>query len=119
MGTEDICFVAFWTKKPYHHVTYDIAGGTGFIPKQEDVREDQTFTVKESSAYRTGYHFYGWTYAQKMYQPGDSILMGQSDIVLQAYWVNGEVHQVKYDVNGGDLPAPATVDVIEGFTFSI
>lgn len=43
MGRTDIVFTAMWTSM--HSVTYDINGGSGDAPTQEDVWMGQSFVV--------------------------------------------------------------------------
>ncbi|MBQ7702685.1 MAG: InlB B-repeat-containing protein, partial [Candidatus Methanomethylophilaceae archaeon] len=118
MGTKDIVLLANWSK--IHHVKYDINGGTGEVPIQEDVAEGDTFTIKECTATKKGYWLDGWIYINDVYHAGDVITMGTSDITLTANWKEGSPsHHVKYDINGGSGIAPVQADVEEGSTFTI
>ena len=36
-----------------------------------------------------------------IYSPGQSIIMGQHDVELVAFWASGDRHHVTYDLDGG------------------
>ena len=42
-----------------------------------------------------------WSCEGVYYQPGDLIMMGDSDMVLTAIWIQILKHKVVYDANGG------------------
>ena len=118
MGEKDIVVLAKWYR--VHHVTYDLDGGKGEAPEQPDVREGESFTIKACTATKDGYWLSGWTYGGLKYREGDSITMGEDDIVLKAVWMEGgPSHSVTYDVDGGSTKAPVQADVQEGFTFVV
>ena len=102
---------------PYHKVTYDINGGSGTAPTQEDMLEGATFKVKSYSGTKTGYLFDGWICDGKVYQAGDTIEMGKKDLILMAVWTR--LHSVTYELNGGEGDVPKQSDVGEGHQFII
>lgn len=87
MELSDIVLTAEWKKgQPMHKVTYDLNGGSGTAPIQADVEEGSTFLVKMYSGTKEGFTFNGWYYDYKIHKMGDSIKMGNKDIVLVADW---------------------------------
>ena len=115
MGTKNILFLAKWV--PLHKVTYDIDGGSGQAPVQDDVQEGSTFTAKSYTGTKTGYLYEGWIYDGKIYKAGDTITMGKKDIIILAVWT--ETHKVTYDLDGGSGTAPTQPDVAKGHTFIV
>ena len=118
MGKKDITLMAVWTR--LHRVTYELNGGEGDVPKQSDVAEGYTFTVKACTATMEGHVFKGWSYDRLLFQEGDIITMELDDIVLKATWEKGMcTHKVTYDLQGGSGEAPIQADVPEGSTFIV
>jgi len=118
MDKKDVALLAVWTAT--HSVTYDLNGGTGTAPTQEDVAEGDTFTVKACTATMEGYSFNGWSYDRLTFFEGDIITMELDDIVLKAVWKKGQpMHHVTYDLRGGSGEAPIQADVQEGDTFTV
>ena len=118
MDKKDVTFLAVWTAT--HSVTYDLNGGSGTAPIQEDVAEGNTFTVKACTATMEGYTFSGWSYDRLTFFEGDIITMELDDIVLKAVWKEGKpMHHVTYDLRGGSGEAPIQADVQEGDTFTV
>ena len=97
MLTEDIRLVAVWDRIVMHHVTYDTREGSSPAPGQEDVEEGQYFVVKDYDGIKEGYEFSGWQYGDKVYIPGDEVLMNKSDIVLRAYWTSNNPEPGTWD----------------------
>lgn len=84
---EDIVLTAYWSLiLDKHSVSYDIQGGSGEAPSQEDVEERQRFIVKGYEGSKDGCVFAGWSFGGSVYLPGDTIEMGPDDIVLVAVW---------------------------------
>ncbi len=103
-----------------HSVTYDANGGTGDAPGVEYYTENQTFAVKGYSGTRNGFTFGGWSDGTRTYQPGQSITMGTTNIVLTAVWNPiSTTYSVTYDVNGGSAAAPTQGPFETGQTFKI
>lgn len=70
----------------YHHVTYDVDGGSTAAPTQKDVAENGKFTVAEYNGTKKGFVFDGWSDGTKTYQPGSKYTMGAADVTLKAVW---------------------------------
>ena len=103
-----------------HSVTYDANGGTEDAPGVEYYTENQTFAVKGYSGTRNGFTFGGWSDGTRTYQPGQSITMGTTNIVLTAVWNPiSTTYSVTYDVNGGSVAAPTQGPFETGQTFKI
>ena len=90
MGGEDITLVAVWTPVN-HRVVYDLNGGSGIAPTQDDVQEGQTFQVRDFDGTKIGYAFGGWSWNGSTYKAGDTIEMGASDIVLESVWMKNPI----------------------------
>jgi len=69
-----------------HKVIYDINGGSGSAPIQDDVEYGEEFIVQPYSGTKDGFSFDGWSYDGETYGPGDRIIMGTDDITLVAVW---------------------------------
>lgn len=101
-----------------HHVIYSLNGGSGVVPIQGDVQEDEKFTAASYSGTRATFSFGGWNDGTTTYQPGTEITMGEDDITLTAVW-NPVKHKVTYSLNGGSGEAPSQTDVQEGQKFTV
>ena len=87
MGISNITLTAVWKKGyPAHSVFYDANGGSEDVPIQGDVEEGSSFTIKMYSGTKDGYVFGGWSYDGNIYDTGDRVTMGKSDIMLTAVW---------------------------------
>ena len=90
---------------------------TGVPPVSIKKQKGETVTVATSeSLEKTGYTFLEWNTkadgSGTSYNPGDTFLMGVSDITLYAIWDTGEF-TVSYDGNdntGGSIPASLAYD---------
>ena len=103
----------------YHHITYDINGGSGTAPTQADMEEGSVFTVAAYSGTKEGMYFDGWICNGVKYNPGDLFTMGPADVIFVAIWTETPVYEVSYNVNGGDLPAPPSLYLEEGKEFNL
>ena len=106
------------TKLISHHVTYDANGGDISPPIQNDVNEGWKFTVAPYAGIKKGYTFEGWSWGNNEYQPNQKMMMGKTDIILTAIWIENK-HHVTYDTNGGSEEAPIQDDVPENTSFII
>ena len=100
-----------------HLVTYDQAGGKGTIPNPTYYFEGYKFAVYDYNGTREGYIFKGWLWDGTIYQKGQTIIMGESDITFVAQWKEG--HYVYYDIDGGSGKAPDSDYVDTGSSFTI
>lgn len=74
-----------------HKVSYvDVFGATGSLPRSKDVVEGHEFTVSKSTLKLVGYVFAGWSYNGKTYKAGDTLTMGDEDIVFSAVWTKDD-----------------------------
>ena len=114
LGGKDL--VAQWEMGyPYHSVTYDLGGGSGEAPTQDDVQEHSKFTVKMYSGTKDGYSFGGWEYNGKTYQMGEKVEMGTSNITLVAVWNANKTFWEQNGVGlivGGILTVAAAAGVV-------
>ena len=101
------------------HLTYDVNGGTGTAPVDDDslYAEGSTTTVLPPSGLsKEGYTFAGWNTKAEgdgdTYQPGDTITIDEN-ITLYAIWVplstGLEYFKLVFDTNGGSHVASITV----------
>lgn len=68
-----------------HTVRYDVDGGSEEeIP--HNVASGETFRIALYSGTKEGYVFVGWSYNGKVYDHGDTTIMGDSDITFKAVW---------------------------------
>ena len=86
MGTSDMVFRAVWNEGETHTVTYDLDGGSGNIPSQS-VLEGKTFTLQYYAGEKSGFSFDGWSYKGTKYEPGTTMTMGDSDMIIRAIWI--------------------------------
>lgn len=71
-------------------VTYDLNGGTGTLPTQEDVAKGGKFTLHDGTTDITapaGQKFDGWHDGTTKYAGGAEYTMGESNVTLTAQWV--------------------------------
>jgi uncharacterized repeat protein (TIGR02543 family) len=100
-----------------HKVTYDQAEGKGTVPIPTYYFEGYKFAVYDYTGTREGYVFKGWLWDGKVYEKGQTITMGESDITFVAQWKEG--HYVYYDIDGGSGKAPDSDYVDTGSSFTV
>ncbi|MBE6522346.1 MAG: hypothetical protein E7Z62_04370 [Thermoplasmata archaeon] len=100
-----------------HKVTYDQAEGKGTVPIPTYYFEGYEFAVYDYTGTREGYLFKGWLWDGKVYEKGQTITMGESDITFVAQWKEG--HYVYYDIDGGSGKAPDSDYVDTGSSFTV
>jgi uncharacterized delta-60 repeat protein/uncharacterized repeat protein (TIGR02543 family) len=121
IGTEDIKLYVKWVKG--YSVTYN-----GNNPDNGNAPVDPVYYLKDATVTVTGnignlsrneYNFTGWnTQADGFgitYTPGETFIMGESNVILYAKWTAKSAYTVTYDRNGasgGTPPDPSTY--IEG-----
>ena len=69
----------------------------------------------EPTGAASGYTFVGYrsSYDQKVYQPGDTFVMPETDVKLTAQWADPEAtYSVAYNLNGGTLDS--AFDTVSG-----
>lgn len=86
---------------PSRPVSYDLRGGTGAAPVQDDVMQGFAFEAKPYEGTKTGYLFSGWSCNGDSIGAGDIVVAGGVDIVLAAVWTP-ITYTVAFDANGGE-----------------
>lgn len=93
-----------WQTVDTHYLNYDANGGSGVMASQT-ATEGEFLTVANNSFIRSNYDFVEWNTAADgsglVYDGGDSLLMGSSDITLYAQWQEIDYLTVTYNANGG------------------
>ena len=105
VGTEDVVFTAVWEKLDAYQVVFGAGGATGgYAPTTLESYAGMYVTVPENTYANTGYIFTYWTDENdKVYNPGDLLLVPEANVYLEANWeVNPIAGQMIY------------VDVING-----
>lgn len=108
MGNSLVTLYAVWQKNP--QLSYDANGGTFsyYVPEVYPPAQS-TVTITEAVPERVGYYFRGWAKtrdaAAAEVQPGDTMMMPESDTVLYAVWEKISYEVTKnvaddYTVNG-------------------
>ena len=112
MPAKNVTLTAQWrTPAVKHTVTYDLNGGTGTVPTQEDVEEGANFEVASGTTGITApenKRFSTWNDGTTDYAPGDSYPMGTSDVTLTAQWVDVYVVSKTTPEHGTIAVSPAT-----------
>ncbi len=94
MPYSDVTMTAVWTPVKYNVL---FRAGTGNTADNIKVPgyTDETITVPELTATKSGYTFAGWSYNNVTYQPGDDFLIEGAapgvGIAVEAIWVKGSV----------------------------
>ena len=74
-----------------HKVRYtDSFGAAGTLPETAEIVEGEKFTVAKSTLKLVGYKFVGWSYNGETYEAGDTLTMGDEDIVFSAVWTKDD-----------------------------
>ena len=103
-----------------HTVTYELNGGGGTEPTQEDVAEGATFTLAAAPTAPAGKEFAGWSDGTNTYNAGDTYTMGAAPVTFTAQWqAETTKYDVTYNLNGGTGTAPTQPSVAEGTTITL
>ena len=103
-----------------HTVTYELNGGGGTEPTQEDVAEGATFTLAAAPTAPAGQEFAGWSDGTNTYNAGDTYTMGAAPVTFTAQWqAETTKYDVTYNLNGGTGAAPMQPSVAENGTFTV
>lgn len=102
----DTTLVAVWIPV-MHSVTYELDGGSGNAPLQDDVQEGATFHAAIYAGTKEASEFKGWKDkgGTAVYEPGSPVTMGAENMVLIAVW-DPMMYEVVFDLNGGDGDFP-------------
>ncbi|MFM2384704.1 MAG: hypothetical protein RL166_578 [Actinomycetota bacterium] len=74
-----------WTAQS-HRITYALGQVSGTAPSQANLNTDTVLTVAVNTVNPAGFIFNGWSDGANLYQAGDQIVVGASDITLSAVW---------------------------------
>lgn len=89
------------TAETTHSVTYELNGGTGNCPTQEDQTAGSTFKLASSDGIsKTGYNFAGWNDGETTYSAGDTYTMPNKPVTLTAQWTAIK-NTITLNANGG------------------
>ncbi|MGN0244153.1 MAG: InlB B-repeat-containing protein [Lachnospiraceae bacterium] len=85
-----------------HTVTYQSAGSVTVPVDTKTYYANNSVVVSGEVPMRSGYEFQGWLLegTEKVYQPGDSFVMGKENAVLTAQWAKQYSLTVKESQNG-------------------
>ncbi|MFP4243412.1 MAG: InlB B-repeat-containing protein, partial [Chitinispirillaceae bacterium] len=113
MPAQDMTLYAYWTENPTYKVTYDLNGGEGTVPVDNNLYESGTqVTLKpKGDLNRDEYEFVGWeTDSGKRYATGSKYTMGDSSITFYARWTQNPTFSVTYFANGSNVTGSVPVD---------
>lgn len=71
-------------------LTYLNGGGTGDAPGIHYIEENKRDALKQNTFTREGYNFQGWLYEDRLYTPGQEILMPGRNMETVAKWAKAE-----------------------------
>lgn len=111
MPASNLTLTAQWTPVNYS-VTYDANGGSGAPSGLINRHIGDTFTVG-AAATLAGRNFLGWSDGTNIYVPGQSYIVGSSNVTLTANW-SGQLYKIIYNKNGGSGNAPTESDRLKG-----
>ncbi|GEM_PF-5840674 len=113
VAAADVTLYAQWM--PLYTVSYDsngATGGTAPIDSTAYLKDDWAIVQPQDSLARTGYIFEKWTTQPNgggsSYLPGDSLQIGDDDVVLYAKWSLIPTYLVTYNGNGATDGAEPT-----------
>ena len=113
-------YAIWYTPAVKHHVTYDLNGGTGTTPTQDDVEEGKTFTVASGTDGITapaGKIFSTWNDGSADYAPGSTYTMSTSDVTLTAQWAN--LYTITYNKGTNGTGSISSGQKTEGVAFTL
>lgn len=105
MPNTDVVLEARWAK--IHTVTFGRSGGSGTLPESLEGIAGEQITVPESQLRKTGYTFAGWNDGTADYQPGESYVIPDRDVVLTAVWKQNPTYTISFQGGGGTGILPA------------
>ena len=110
MPAGNLTLTAQWTAINYS-VTYNLNNGTGSPSNLINRHIGDTFTV-EAGVTRSARNFLGWYDGTNTYMPGQSYIVGNSNVTLTATW-SGQLYSITYAKNGATGNAPTENDRLE------
>jgi hypothetical protein len=120
MPGKDVKLTAQWrVPATKHSVTYNLNGGTGTAPTQEDVEEGAEFTVAgtEGISAPENKRFSTWNDGTNDYAPSATYTMGTVDVTLTALWIDVYAITKGTHANGDFTITPASAE--EGETVTL
>lgn len=115
-------FVACSPSETTYTITYTAGSESaqGSAPEHGALTEGDVFSTAKNTFTLNGYAFAGWSDGTKVYEVGDSVTVGTSNITLTATWIS-LAKSVTY-VSGNSAAtgtAPVQADLLEGETFTL
>lgn len=123
MPSHAVTFTAQWKYEQQaptvtYHVTYDLNGGSGKTPTEEDKAKGDKFKLAPSAGLTNGDKvFDNWYDGAAKYAAGAEYTMPESHVTLTAQWK--ELYSVTYDLNGGAGELPTEANKTEGEKFKL
>ena len=125
MPDEDLTLYAIWEDIPTYVVSYDLNGGSGYIPAEPPRYAGVTFPAASASgiAPPSGKVFKEWntlaTGTGTAYAAGATVTVPADDMTLYAIWMDTPLvlFTVTYDLNGGSGIVPVELPKGAGATF--
>jgi len=102
-----------------YSVTYLPNGGTGAVPVDPNrylTNDIVTVLGNTGPLIRIGYIFSGWNYGLIQFNPGDTFLMGVSNVELIARWISIP-YTVTYNANGG-ISGTLPIDTLSPYVYN-
>ncbi|GHV66311.1 hypothetical protein FACS1894199_09450 [Bacteroidia bacterium] len=114
--TADITLKASWVRNAVPIATVTFVGEGYPIPPKQVVEKDSSATEPPTPTL-LGYKFDGWIYSSGNYTvTWDFAMPVTKDMTLTAHWTELVKYTVSFNVNGGNPPTLATVEVDENTT---
>ncbi len=119
MGLTAVTLTAKWVENTYS-ITYNLDGGTGTLPTEASHPLGFAFTLADNALFiKAGYVFNGWSDGITNFLAGDSVAMGNVNVVLTARWVLNNHISVTYLANGASGTPPTEADHEPAETFVV
>lgn len=116
-GAAAVTLSAQWTPKEYD-IAFDLDDGTGSISSVSCTYE--SCTLPTTIPTKEGYDFDGWLYNGNVYAAGDDAKLDVSgNITFSAKWVNTNVYDINYDLDGGTFDGSPVSSFIAGDSFAL
>ena len=122
MPDEDLTLYVIWADLPpeLYSILYDLNGGDGTVPVQDDLEEGQTFTAAGAANITApgGKQFKEWNTVRAgtgtAYAPGSTVTVGTENLTLYAIWEDIPVVNRTVTFNGNGVPNPPSRTVASG-----
>ncbi|MCL2013653.1 MAG: InlB B-repeat-containing protein [Oscillospiraceae bacterium] len=122
MPDEDLTLYVIWADLPpeLYSILYDLNGGDGTVPVEDDLEEGQTFTAAgiANITAPSGKQFKEWNTVRAgtgtAYAPGSTVTVGKENLTLYAIWEDIPVVNRTVTFNGNGVPNPPSRTVASG-----